>query len=269
MLLQRLAYWMIRNGQAEAARDEAVAMLDAWLAAMPQVREQGDADQAFSHLLIRSGLLREPAPGYVDFVHRTFQDYLGAKAAVEARDFGVLVRNAHDDQWDDVVRMAVGHTRIEERARLLRQLLRRADKTPRYRQRLVLLAVASLEHAPELDPAVRQEVQDRAAELVPPRSAAEAEQLAKVGELVLELLPGPEGLDSRTASAVVKTVALITGDAALGVIARFRTDTRPEVSGELGAAWASFDAGEYADQVLSAITPEAYVQSTPGWTTCA
>ncbi|MFF7602963.1 NACHT domain-containing protein [Streptomyces mirabilis] len=261
-LLQRLAYWMIRNGQIEAAGDEAIAMLDEWLAAMPQVRQQGDANQVFSHLLIRSGLLREPVSGYVDFVHRTFQDYLGAKAAVETRDFGVLVRNAHDDQWDDVVRMAVGHARVEERGRLLRQLLRRADRTQRYRQRLVLLAAASLEHAPELDPVVRQEVQERAAELVPPRSAAEAEQLAKAGELVLELLPGPEGLDSATASAVVKTAALIGGDSALGVIARFRADTRLAVTAELAAAWASFDAREYADQVLSAMTTEAYVHVT-------
>ncbi|SFG66838.1 NACHT domain-containing protein [Streptomyces mirabilis] len=259
-LLQRLAYWLIRNGQVEAARDEVVAMLDEWLAAMPQVRVQGDAGQVLSHLLIRSGLLREPAPGYVDFVHRTFQDYLGAKAAVEARDFGVLVRNAHDDQWDDVVRMAVGHARLEERGQLLRQLLRRADRTPRNRQRLVLLAAASLEHAPELDPVVRQEVQDRAAELVPPRSASEAEQLSEAGELVLELLPGPEGLDSPTASAVVKTAALIGGDSALGVIARFRSDTRPAVATELAAAWASFDATQYADQVLSALKPATYVQ---------
>ncbi|WP_234377195.1 NACHT domain-containing NTPase [Streptomyces sp. TP-A0356] len=260
VLLQRLAYWLIRNGQVEAARDEVVTMLDEWLAAMPQAREQGDAGQVFSHLLIRSGLLREPVPGYVDFVHRTFQDYLGAKAAVEARDFGVLVRNAHDDQWDDVVRMAVGHARVEERGRLLRQLLRRADRTPRYRQRLVLLAAASLEHAPELDPAVRQEVQDRAAELVPPRTTAEAEQLAKAGELVLELLPGPEGLDSRSAGAVVRTAALIGGDAALRLIAQFRADTRLAVTQELAAAWASFDARQYTDHVLSAITPKAYLK---------
>ncbi|MEV8563637.1 NACHT domain-containing protein [Streptomyces sp. NPDC051917] len=258
VLLQQLAYWMIRNGQAEAAREEAVTMLDEWLATMPQVREQGDTGQVFSHLLIRSGLLREPVPGYVDFVHRTFQDYLGAKAAIETRDFGVLVRNAHDDQWDDVVRMAVGHARVEERTRLLRQLLRRADRTPRYQQRLVLLAAASLEHAPELDPGVRQEVQDRAAELLPPRSAAEAEQLAKAGELVLELLPGPEGLDSATASAVVKTAGLIGGDAALATITRFRRDSRLAVAGELAAAWASFDAREYADQVLRTVTPEVY-----------
>jgi predicted NACHT family NTPase len=117
-LRQRTEDWLIRNGQVEADRDDAVEMLDEWLDAMPQVRAQGSTKQVFSHLLIRSGL-REPAPGVVDFVHRTFQDYLGARAAVEARDFGVLVRNAHDDTWDDVVRMAVGHARPDERARLL------------------------------------------------------------------------------------------------------------------------------------------------------
>ncbi|KOG28727.1 ATP-binding protein [Streptomyces resistomycificus] len=250
-LLQRLAYWMIRNGQVEAARDEVAAMLDEWLTVMPQVRRQGDAEQVFAHLLIRSGLLREPVPGYVDFVHRTFQDHLGAKAAVEARDFGVLVRNAHDDQWDDVVRMAVGHARVDERGRLLRQLLRRADKVRRHRHRLVLLAAASLEHAPELDPVVRREVEARAAELMPPRTPEEAAELAKVGELVLELLPGPEGLDAETAGAVVRTAALVGGPAALAVIARFREDTRFRVTYQLSFGWRFFDAQEYADAVLA------------------
>ncbi|MEU1515283.1 NACHT domain-containing protein [Streptomyces sp. NPDC005811] len=249
-LLQRLAYWLIRNGQVEASRDEVVALLDEWLAAMPQVREQGDAEQVFAHLLIRSGLLREPVPGYVDFVHRTFQDYLGAKAAVEARDFGVLVRNAHDDQWDDVVRMAVGHARVEERGRLLRQLLRRADKVRRHRERLVLLAAASLEHAPELDPAVRGEVEARTGELMPPRTQRQAESLARVGELVVELLPGPEGLTAWEAAAVIRTAGQIGGVAALGVVARFRADGRWQVRSALDLAWQRFDVVEYFETVL-------------------
>ncbi|MFF8654556.1 NACHT domain-containing protein [Streptomyces huasconensis] len=249
-LLQRLAYWMIRNGQAEADRQDAVAMLDEWLAAMPQVRAQGDAEQVFTHLLIRSGLLREPVPGSVGFVHRTFQDYLGAKAAVEARDFGVLVRNAHDDQWDDVVRMAVGHARVEERTRLLRQLLRRAEKVRRHRERLVLLAAASLEHAPELDPGVRGEVEERMGELMPPETFTQVEALAKVGQLVLELLPGPEGLTDRQAAAVVRTAERVGGDAALTVISRFRSDGRSQTRSALGDAWSAFDAREYFEAVL-------------------
>ncbi|MGW5526226.1 NACHT domain-containing protein [Streptomyces xanthochromogenes] len=252
-LLQRLAYWLIRNGLAETDRGEAVWMVTEWLAAMPQVT--GEPDQVFAHLLIRSGLLREPVPGSVGFVHRTFQDYLGAKAAVEDRDFGVLVRNAHDDTWDDVVRMAVGHARVDERARLLRQLLRRADHAPRLRHRLVLLAAACLEHAPELDPAVRGDVEARARELMPPRTREEAEELAKVGPLVLELLPGPEGLTEESAACVVRTAGLIGGDAALGVLHRFREAESPKVQVQLSDNWDKFDASDYVTEVLAA-TPE-------------
>ncbi|MFE6661969.1 NACHT domain-containing protein [Streptomyces sp. NPDC057697] len=252
-LLQRLAYWLIRNGQVEADREEAVAMVAQWLRAMPQVR--GTAEQVFSHLLIRSGLLREPAPGAVDFVHRTFQDYLGAKAAVEARDFGVLVKHAHDDQWHDVVQMAVGHARADERARLLRQLLKRAGQTRKHRHGLVLLAAASLEHAPELDPAVRAEVQRRTAELLPPRTKAEAEALAGVGELVLELLPGPKEVeDEYAAGYVVMTAALVGGEAAFEVIKGYRNDERRRVAVQLNEAWGSFDTDEYAREVLAAQT---------------
>ncbi|MFF8828773.1 NACHT domain-containing protein [Streptomyces sp. NPDC015131] len=249
-LLQRFAYWLIRNGRNEADRAEAVEMAGRWLDAMPQV--DGTAEQVFSHLLIRSGLLREPRPGAVDFVHRTFQDYLGAKAAVEARDFGVLVRNAHDDQWDDVVQMAVGHARVDERARLLTDLLDRADEEECHRHRLVLLAAACLEHAPELDPRVRAAVQERTQELLPPRRRTDAEQLAEVGELVLELLPGPEeGLDQYSAAAVVRTAGLIGGDTAYEVVSRFRDDTRTPVTFELAQAWGSFCTERYLEEVLA------------------
>ncbi|MFB7373960.1 NACHT domain-containing protein [Streptomyces sp. NPDC056222] len=248
-LLQRLAYWLIRNGQAEAERADAQEMVAEWLTAMPQVR--GDAARVFAHLLIRSGLLREPAPGAVGFAHRTFQDYLGAKSAVEARDLGVLVKNAHDDQWDDVVQMAVGHARPEERARLLKQLLKRADRAPKLRHRLVLLAAACLEHAPELDPAVRELVEVRTRELLPPRDLNAAEELAKVGELVLPLLPGPDELDKESAAAVVRTAALIKGDAAFEVVARFREDSRLLVPFQVSQAWSSFGTERYAREVLS------------------
>ncbi|MFC9825440.1 NACHT domain-containing protein [Streptomyces erythrochromogenes] len=250
LLLQRFAYWLIRNGQVEADRGEAVEMVGEWLDSMPQVAAQGGAEQVFTHLLIRSGLLLEPVPGSVVFVHRTFQDYLGAKAAVESRDFGVLVRNAHDDTWDDVVRMAVGHARPDERTRILRGLLKRADKVKSARNRLVLLAAASLEHAPELDPAIRSDIQSRTAELLPPRTMDQAAELAKAGELVLELLPAPAGLPVAEAAAAVRTAALIGGLRALRVLAAARSDTRFSVCHELAASWGRFDTALYVDEVL-------------------
>ncbi|WP_030720177.1 NACHT domain-containing protein [Streptomyces sp. NRRL S-237] len=250
-LLQRFAYWLIRNGQLEAGRDEAVELVGEWLDAMPQVRAQGSAEQVFAHLLIRSGLLLEPSPGSVTFVHRTFQDYLGAKAAVESRDFGVLVKNAQDDSWDDVVRMAVGHARPDERARLLRGLLRRADKVKSAHDRLVLLAAACLEHAPELAPGIRAEIQLRTAGLLPPSRFPHAEQLARAGELILDLLPEPANLTETEAAVTVRTAALVGGPQALGLIARFRTDARPRVAVELADNWRRFRTSDYVESVLA------------------
>ncbi|WP_199786913.1 NACHT domain-containing protein [Streptomyces sp. CNS654] len=249
-LLQRLAYWLIRNGLVEARQEEAVGLLADWLRAMSQVR--GTPDQVFAHLLNRSGLLREPAPGAVGFVHRTFQDHLGAKAAVEARDFGVLVRHAHEDQWDDVVQMAVGHARPDERASLLTALLRRADTEPEHGHRLVLLAAGSLAHAPELAPAVREEVEQRTGKLLPPDGKESIDELAKVGELALELLSAMlDGFTEREAASTVRTAAAVGGDVAYELVKQFRDDERNLVADALSGAWEAFDPDVYSREVMA------------------
>ncbi|WP_369377069.1 NACHT domain-containing NTPase [Streptomyces sp. cg36] len=256
-ILQRLAYWLIRNGQTELDRDTTRVLISDALPAMPHVARQGDSGAVLAHLLARSGLLRQPTADTFDFVHRTFQDYLGAKAAIEARDIPLLVRHAHDDQWEDVLRMAVAHARPHERADLLQRLISRGDRTSKHRTRLHLLATACLEHATELDPGIREEVQDRAAALLPPRSFEEGNALAAVGPVILDLLPGPEGLEDDEAQAVVHTAGRIGGDAALTVVKKFRTCTNRDVQWALQGAWGRFDTEDYVREVISHI-PDFY-----------
>ncbi|MFD9903961.1 NACHT domain-containing protein [Streptomyces sp. NPDC059063] len=249
-ILQRLAYWLIRNGQTELDHDMAVGLIGDALPSMPYVAQQADAEGVLTHLLARSGLLRQPTADTIDFVHRTFQDYLGAKAAIEARDIPLLVRHAHDDQWEDVLRMAVAHARPAERASLLRRLVARGDRVAKHRTRLHLLAMACLEHATELEPGVREEVERRAADLLPPRSAREAAALAAVGPIILDLLPGPDGLADGEAEAVVRVAGEIGGDAALMVMRRFRASASSQVRGALQHSWDGFDPEDYAQEVL-------------------
>ncbi|WP_181790981.1 NACHT domain-containing protein, partial [Streptomyces phytophilus] len=150
-VLQRLAYWLIRNGRTELDRARAESIVAAALPAVPEVAALGDATAVLEHFRDRSGLLREPGPGAVDFVHRTFQDYLGARAAVEDGDIGVLAAHAADDQWEDVIRMAVAQGRPREREEILRELLAAAEAREGVEGvRIRLLAAACLEHAAEL-----------------------------------------------------------------------------------------------------------------------
>lgn len=262
-LLQRLAYWLIRNGQTELDHDTAHALIADALPAMPHIAEQADANGVLTHLVARSGLLRQPTADTIDFVHRTFQDYLGAKAAIESRDIPLLVRHAHDDQWEDVLRMAVAHARPQERATLLRRLITRGDRTPKHRTRLHLLAMACLEQATELDPEIREEVQQRTAALLPPRSNEEALSLAEIGPVILDLLPGPEALEDDEAEAVAYTAGFIGGDAALTIMKKFRTSSNPGVKKALTGAWPNFDTEDYGREVLAHIRelPEVTVHS--------
>ncbi|MEV0257941.1 NACHT domain-containing protein [Streptomyces sp. NPDC050732] len=261
-LLQRLAYWLIRNGRYEMDRADAVHQLERLLPSMPHVVDElGSAEDVLRHLLVRSGLLREPGAGAVDFVHRTFQDYLGARAAVEERDFDLLLRHAHLDQWEDVVRMAVAHARPDERGRLLRGLLKRGDKQPEHRVRLHLLAMACLEHAAKLDPEVRGKVERRAAELIPPQTYPEARKLAELGPIVLELLPGPEDVTSQQeAACVVSTAALVGGDAALPYLVKYRDHSSFSVRHQLGSHWDRFATETYAREII------AHLRNKPGAT---
>ncbi|WP_328749409.1 NACHT domain-containing protein [Streptomyces sp. NBC_00285] len=246
-LLQRLAYALVLSNRTEMEVETAEAIVDRALPSITLPGRAGNAATVLRTLLLRSGLVRQPAAGVVDFVHRTFQDYLGARYAVEEGHLDVLAGHADDAQWEDVIRMAVGHARPRERASLIRQLL--ARDVPR----LTLLALACLEHTAALDASVRTEVENRAASLIPPCSKEDARALAEAGPLVLELLPGPQGLSAEQALGVTITASLLAAEepaGALAVLRRFREHPDLEVRRQLAGTWSRFDTPEYAAEVL-------------------
>ncbi|MFD7033360.1 NACHT domain-containing protein [Streptomyces sp. NPDC059917] len=251
-LLQRLAHWLIRNGRTELDRERAEALLADALPAVPEVaRVLGNAGAVLQHFLDRTGLLRTPSATTVEFVHRTFQDFLGARAALDEGGLGELAGHAEDDQWEDVIRMAVAQARPRERAEIIRALLDRSRS-----QRAVLLAFAALEHAAELDPRLRDRVIAQAAELVPPRDTASAQALGRVGPLVLDLLPGPEAVDSEDTALFTVVAAGATGsDLAIPFLARYAAQPSRDVRRELSVLWHGFDPGTYAREVLARMDP--------------
>ncbi|MGW6708015.1 NACHT domain-containing protein [Streptomyces sp. NPDC054956] len=257
-LLQRLAYWLIKNGRTEMDRSQAEDIIGRALPAVPEAAALGDAATVFEHFLQRSGLLREPAPGGVDFVHRTFQDFLGARAAVEEGDFGLLASHAADDQWEDVIRMAVALARPRERVTIFEDLLAIGDRAVdrRTRFRVHLLAAACLEHATTLAPSVREAVEERTGRLIPPRGDDEARALAEVGPLILDLLPDPEAVGEREAYYTVLAASRISSDAALPFLARYAGHPYLDVRSQLMWAWSRYDTVRYAEEIIARLAPD-------------
>ncbi|MFF5392002.1 NACHT domain-containing protein [Streptomyces sp. NPDC013012] len=259
-LIQRLAYWLTLNGRTQMDRAHAASIVAEAVPAVPDASAH-PPDRVFTHLLHRSGLLREPTADTVEFVHRTFQDHLAAKALVDHWDIGVLVRHAADDQWEDVIRMAVGHARPRECAEILRELLSAADATEdrRVRLRLTLLAATALDHATEVSPEVRGEVLRRTGEVIPPRDPEEARQLAEVGPLVLGLLGGPEELTDEEAFTSVVAATHVASDAALPYLARFVRHPALKVRSQLIWSWSRFEPHPYSEEIVARLDPSELI----------
>jgi len=252
-LLQRLAYWLIRNGRTEMDRSRAESIVGDALSSVRELACLGDAKAVFEHFLHRSGLLREPSSGTVDFIHRTFQDFLGARAAVDEGDFGLLVEHAADDQWEDVIRMSVAHARPRERAEILRDLIAYGDAAtdPAVQTRVYLLTAACLEHAADLAPGIRGEVERRTSTLIPPRTVEQARSLATAGPLILDLLPGPRETDEHTAEMTVVAASYVRSERAIPFLARYARDGSQQVQDLLARGWEQFDTQQYANEVIA------------------
>ncbi|MEV4036510.1 NACHT domain-containing protein [Streptomyces umbrinus] len=242
-LLQKLAWWLIRNSRAEMDRSDALHIIGQ---AVPAVNLDGTAEDVYRSLLLRSGLLREPAEGRVDFLHRTFQDYLGSRLAVQELDFDLLVNHSRYDDWEDVILLAIAHARPKEAEQMLRRLVGQDSSRGK------LLAAAGLRYVAEVELSVRALVEEGVGSLIPPRSITEAEELGRAGgDLLLALLPGPENVDDRTAHHVVQAASHLGNEAALHFLTRFRKHPSQEVQTTLAACWPRFDRALYARDILA------------------
>ncbi|WP_433182422.1 NACHT domain-containing protein [Actinoallomurus sp. CA-150999] len=249
-LLQELAWRLTILGRAEMSKTTALRRMEARSAAMPRVT--ASAEELLDYLLHRSGVIREPVPGRIDFVHRTVQEYLAARQAADDADVETLVEKAHLDQWRDTVVMAAGHANAPLRRDLISGLLDRAEAEPKHGHRLRMLVAACLETVPDVPHDSRDRVEKCVSRLIPPKNAADARRLAAAGEEILRRLPESlDGLTEAQAAATVQTVWLINGPEAMRLLAGYAADPRSRVQSELVNGWDYFEPHSYAEQVLA------------------
>ncbi|MCN9241953.1 NACHT domain-containing protein [Streptomyces sp. RY43-2] len=251
VILRDLAWRLSDNNRSEIDLERGAGYVAAKLRAMRHL-DASDGGQVLEQLRHRSGLLRSPAEGRMNFVHRTFQEYLAAEEAAEEDRIGNLVSRAHLDLWRETIIMAAGHANTRQREELLGGILDRAEEEPRYARTLRLLAAACQETLPSVSDGLASRLDEAVNKLLPPRRQTDPPALAAVGTNLLRWLPRSLGqLTEKAAVQTVRTVALIGGEESLELLAGYVGDKRDAVINELIRAWNYYDADSYADDVLS------------------
>jgi hypothetical protein len=251
VILRDLAWRLSDNNRSEISVEQATVHVGRKLRAMRHL-DGMEGGQVLDQLRHRAGILRSPAEARLDFVHRTFQEYLASSEAAEEDRMGNLVERAHLDLWRETVIMAAGHANARQREELLGGILDRADREPRHARTLRLLAASCQETLPEVSDGLAGRLEDAVSCLLPARRPTDPPALAAVGTSLLRRLPGSLGeLTEKAAAQTVRTVALIGGEEALRLLAEYVEDTREGVIDALIEAWGYFDADAFADRVLA------------------
>jgi hypothetical protein len=250
LLLQDFAFWLMLNDYTDASVSDVIACFNRRLATLQRVQNVRP-EVVFRYFLERSGLIREPIAGRVDFVHRTFQEYLAASEAIDQDNIGLLLSKAEHDQWREVVILAAGHANMASAERLLSGLIDRGIREPEQRHKLHLLAVACLETAADYSDELGERLRDCLIELLPPRNMTEAQAVASAGELAIAHLRQFTSALASSAAACVRALTLIGGDRSLDALSAFGDDRRVTVARELIRSWSYFDAEAFASRVLA------------------
>lgn len=250
-MIQGFAYWLMKNGYSDADIEEVDNYFEK---ALPFFNITGTDGKKIRRFFVeRANLLREPAFKRIDFMHRTLQEYLSARAAIEADEIGLLNNNALDDQWREVIILAVGLGITKQRERLLHNLIKKADsiKTDERRRALRILTLACLETQSQLSPEIREVIFDKAKEFFPPRDADEARMVAKAGDPAIRLLKIYPHQSADEASSCQYTLVRIGGDNALPALENYAC--RPDLADFeiLLEGMSFFDQNPYCERVLS------------------
>lgn len=254
-LLQDLAFYLVRNAWSDAPVERVREQLARTSRTLNEVT--AEPSKVLQFLIERSGLIRTPAEGRVDFIHRSFQEYLAGKAAIDGDDIGYLLQHATDDQFRDVLVMAAGHALPRQAEEFLRGLIAKiaesakeqAEPARRTHHQLKLLAIACLQAVRRVDPELRRSIEEMAQELLPPESFEVAPVLASIGPLVLDLMADRPPATPAQASASIRVASLVGGRDAMSFIADLAGQF-DDIEDEVIRAWTEFDLDEYVNTVV-------------------
>jgi len=258
VLLDGIAYWMMQNAHIEADETDVESQIPGLLDRLPPLPDSQAT--ILQELLERSGVLRRPVAGKVDFIHRTFLEFLAARAAVRRNDLGFLAKQADDETWRETIVFAAGHAQGKQRDRLVEKLLPSflTSFLPRPIEADVTAACCLETVHLDLDQKLLARLRACAEALFPPRSQKDARILAPAAALNPDLLKHHERDGEETVAACVRCASLVGGPSMLEVIEGYADVPGDAVWGELISAWTAFDPDEYLGRVIRRRKSEAF-----------
>ena len=262
MILAQLAYWMMKNNYVEVAKKEAVKSVKRSISGMSVSESVNIERKIFKYLLERCGILREIEREKVDFIHRTFQEYLTAYEISRQEDWGYIKEKIGDTIWQETIAVCIGFANREIANELIRYALNKANGVAIDRKYL-FIAISYLNGAVEVDKALRTKIEEGVAKLIPP-NLSECQKFADVGNLAVQYLKYEEKYSHEERLACLRVLRIIGTKNALEMSkSYFQQVLEDDELKEIGMLYCQFTKAELIENEIPSLVKE-YIMKYEG-----
>ena len=241
VFLNDVANWMMMNGKTVIQKEQILKRLSQKIEYLPILKEKGlSAKSLLKYFLERSGLLQQIGKNDITFAHRTFQEYMAAKAFVDNDSIDFLKNQAGDDYWNETILLVLGLCSNYASNNFVLSLLKTAgqlEKSGQYLKatRLYLLVMRGCETIRQIHPTLLKAVEQKIEAIIPPYAPETRAAIVASAELALPFLTRKPGRTVKDDLYCAITLLQMRVQEAYSILLGYFLDERPEFIDNLSA----------------------------------
>lgn len=187
-ILENIALYMLESQRAEMDKKYIVDYIrvflkDSTIIEVSEIKEKPEL--LIDYLIQRTGILRQPTVGNIDFVHKTFLEYLAANAINKQCKWNVILANIVNPFWKETIIMCFSQIDRQQGSELLYNMLEKYKNTKE--QEYIFMASLCANSASDIEVSVRDKINEKIKMLIPPQRDSFL-HLAEAGQYILPFL---------------------------------------------------------------------------------
>ncbi len=249
-ILEEMAFWMMNGGVSSESKCNVIDYLEHLLTDTNIINDKDkyNTEIILDFFIERSGIIREPEEGIIDFIHKTFMEFLAVKAICRNCSWNTLVKEACNVNWKETIIMCFREMGKKNVEYVLKKLIEEGKS--KNDDRYFLIASLGASNAVfQADNNIKKEIDTKIKAMIPPKHK-EIYELAQAGLYLLPFLKDSEEFSNKekerclrllnyleTEEAIPDVLSYVSGNGngnvkmyALGMLSVYGEETLDEYS---------------------------------------